>query len=143
MDDFLQFHPLFQTKLRTIFRELRALGWRPKIGSGLRTSGEQAEKVRLGYSKTMASWHVRSTIGILPLNKRSYDVVYGNAADIVDERYGWGGVATNRNFQFWKDLGRIAKQQGCEWGGDWTSFPDVAHIQMLYIEEAPHTTAFV
>ena len=82
---------------------------------------------------------MQSTEGYLPADKTSFEVVHGNAADIVDKRYAWGGPAANLHFQFWKDLGRIAKQQGCEWGGDWKKFKDVAHIQMLFIESPAST----
>jgi len=141
VDDFSQFHPLFQMALREIFRDLRALGWQPRVASGLRTPQQQADKVRKGYSKTMRSWHVTSTIGILPVGRDKYDVVRGQAADIVDARYGWDGPAKHRDFAFWKDLGRAAKDNGCDWGGDWKAFPDMAHVQLLFVEEAPHKTA--
>ena len=38
-------------------------------------------------------------------------VVHGNAVDIVDERYRWEGLAANKDFQFWKDLGKAAHEQ--------------------------------
>jgi hypothetical protein len=64
-------------------------------------------------------------------------MVEGNAADLVDKRYGWGGPAAKAGFQFWKDLGEIARKHGCRWGGDWKSFKDVAHVEFLFIEAAP------
>ncbi len=90
----------------------------------------------------MKSWHVPSTEAYLPADASSFYVIHGNAADIVDERYGWGGPAADTNFQFWKDLGVIAKEHGCTWGGDWKNFVDVAHIEMLFIESPPSAKAF-
>jgi len=125
-------HPVFKSSLERTLAGLKTLGWQPYIDNISRTSAEQAEKVRQGYSKTMRSWHVDSTAAILPHDRASFDVVHGNAADIVDRRYGWGGPAASADFQFWVDLGRIAKQYACEWGGEWKN-RDVAHIQMLFI----------
>ncbi len=99
--------------------------------------------MRLGHSKTMKSWHVPSTMGLLADGKSAVDMVEGNAADIVDQRYGWSGPAVNAGFQFWKDLGEVARKHGCRWGGDWKSFRDVAHIELLFIEAAPLTSVTV
>jgi hypothetical protein len=104
--------PVLQEKIPLIMDDLRAKGWQPKIASAIRTPEEQAEKVRLGYSKTMNSKHLK-----------------GKAVDIVDERYGWKGDAANPDYQFWKDLGEAALRHGLQWGGNWKTFRDVAHIQ--------------
>lgn len=143
MSGALQFHPLFQWKLSQILTDLKARGWEPVVASGMRTADEQALKVRLGYSRTMNSWHVRSTQGLPGHGRDAVDVVEGNAADIVDRRYGWNGPAAKAGFQFWKDPGEIARKHGCRWGGDWKSFPDVAHVEFLFIEAAPLTDVAV
>jgi D-alanyl-D-alanine carboxypeptidase len=135
-------HPVFRLALGKILAELKRAGWQPYIDNISRTSAEQAEKMRQGYSRTMRSWHVETTIATLPHGSCALDVVHGNAADIVDARYKWAGPAASPDFQFWNDLGRIAKKHGCEWGGDWKR-RDVAHVQMLFIEGAPHTTVTV
>jgi hypothetical protein len=140
--DLSKLEPIFRHRVEQIIRDLTLLGWQPVVAEATRTPAQQAQKVKAGYSKTMQSWHVPGTTGILPLNRRSFDEVHGNAVDIVDKRYGWGGPASNTNFQFWQDLGRIAKRYGCEWGGDWKSFRDVAHIQFLYIETRPIDRAY-
>jgi peptidoglycan L-alanyl-D-glutamate endopeptidase CwlK len=101
-----------QAALPGIMSDLQSEGWQPTIASGIRTPAEQAEKVRQGYSQTMNSKHL-----------------LGKAVDIVDKRYGWDGPAANKNYQFWKDLGDAARSRGLQWGGDWKSFKDVAHIQ--------------
>ena len=100
-----------------------------------------ARKVGLGYSKTLQSWHVPQTAAMLPHNGDSFDVVHGNAADIVDERYWWSDPAASRSFKFWLDLGRIAKKHGCRWDGDWKHFPDVTHVEFWFIESPPATSA--
>jgi hypothetical protein len=135
-------HPVFAVPLRRILRALQDLDWRPRIVYIKRTEAEQTEKVRLGYSSTMRSWHVPSTAGLLRAGRGQVQVVHGNAADIVDDRYGWDGVAANTEFRFWNDLGKLAMQNGCEWGGRWKGKKkDVAHVQMLFIESPPQSTA--
>lgn len=104
--------PEFRPKIIKVLRELTALGWQPYAAEGIRTKSQQAEKVKKGYSKTMFSAHR-----------------FGYAVDIVDKRYHWNKEASDLNFKFWKDLGRISKKHGLVWGGDWKSFPDVAHVE--------------
>ena len=128
--------PFFRDRVDRILTELEALEWQPKIVYVKRTRQEQAEKVKQGYSKTMNSWHVEGTHAVLRYAGQT-ERVYGNAVDIVDKRYGWGGKAAATNFAFWKDLGRIAKAHGCSWGGDWKRFKDVAHIELYYITDPP------
>lgn len=134
-------HPVFRSRLEQILRELKHLGWQPVAAQTVRTAAQQAVKVKKGYSKTMLSWHVQSTMGMLPASRESYWEVRGNAADVVDRRYGWGGPAASHNYQFWKDLGRISKQHGCSWGGDWKKFRDVAHIEMHFVDMPPVDSA--
>jgi peptidoglycan L-alanyl-D-glutamate endopeptidase CwlK len=104
--------PEFREKVRRVLAGLEQKNWQPKVAEGRRTREEQAEKFRRGVTRTMNSKHL-----------------CGIAADIIDRRHGWGGPAADTNFQFWKDLGEVAKREGLEWGGDWTTFVDVAHIQ--------------
>ncbi|RPI23442.1 MAG: M15 family peptidase [Acidobacteria bacterium] len=138
--DINQAHPVFKLRLERILADLTSLGWKPRIASLKRSTAEQAEKVKQGYSKTMRSWHVESTVGMLPVGRDRFNQVFGSAADIIDKRYGWAGLAANKDFKFWKDLGRVAKKHGCSWGGDW-KIKDVAHVEMHYIEMPTQSTA--
>ena len=138
-----QAHPVFKMALQQVLRDLRALRWQPRIVYVKRSASEQAAKIKAGHSKTMKSWHVASTVGHLPNQSGGYDVVHGNAADIVDARYGWGGPAAVHDFKFWLDLGTVAKKYGCAWGGDWKRFKDVAHIQMLLVDTPSRSSATV
>ena len=109
--------PEFESRVINILKILTEKGWRPRVAEGLRDLEQQKEKVRKGYSKTLNSKHLK-----------------GLAADIIDSRYGWGGEASDLDFEFWLDLGEAAKSQGLIWGGDWKKFKDVAHVEM---EEPP------
>src|SRR5690348_15900385 len=104
MADLSRLNPVFKWKLNLILSDLKSLGWQPKVASGVRTSREQAEKLRKGYFKAMHSWHVPGTTQIMPAGSAAVEEVYGSAADVVDGRYGWRGPAMNKDFQFWRDL---------------------------------------
>lgn len=129
--------------LRPILKDLAELSWQPRIVSVRRTKEQQAEKLKKGYSKTMQSWHVSGTHRVMAENKQSLYGINGDAADIVDNRYWWNGLAKSHSFKFWKDLGTIAKKYGCEWGGDWKKFPDVAHVEIKLIESPAATSVVV
>lgn len=108
--------PEIQQKIRNVLIKLKKLGWQPIVAEGLRTIEEQKNKIKGGFSKVKnpsASLHTQ-----------------GLAADIVDQRYGWNGPAKDLKFKFWLDLGKIAAEEGLEWGGNWKSFKDVAHVQL-------------
>lgn len=103
--------PGFRDLVEKVIKDLEALGWQPIVAEGRRTVAEQKVKVQKGYSQTMKSDHI-----------------LGRAADVVDKRYFWQAPCDKLDHQFWKDLGACAKKHGLQWGGDWKSFKDVAHI---------------
>ena len=130
----LQAFDSLETKFKPIVAEilarLEAKGWKPTVAEGRRTLAQQKEKVKLGYSTTMNSYHLT-----------------GRAADIVDKRYMWDIPLSH---QYWKDQGTIVNDlrktiPGLRWGGDWGQgyqrylnyllgrtkyFVDVAHVEL-------------
>lgn len=120
----------FKPIVLEIMTRLEAKGWQPIVAEGRRTLAQQKEKVRLGYSKTLNSYHLT-----------------GMAADIVDKRYMWNIPLSH---QYWKDQGAIVNElaksnPGLQWGGDWGKgyqrylnyllgktkyFVDVAHCEL-------------
>ena len=101
--------PGIQPKVKAIVKELRDAGWQAVVHESRRDRAQQEKKCRDKVSKTMCSKHMCD-----------------NAADIIDKRYAWN-ISTSHDF--WTALGKASKKQGLEWGGDWKSFKDVAHIQ--------------
>src|SRR5689334_19131813 len=75
--------PGFIPVVAKIMKDLKDLGYQPRIMEAVRTRAQQAEKVRLGYSQTMNSKHIG-----------------GKAVDIVDKRYNWD---IPLNHQYWYD----------------------------------------
>jgi hypothetical protein len=101
----LQLDPQFQPIVSKILDALTAKGWQPIIAEGKRTVEQQREKVKMGYSQTMKSYHLT-----------------GLAVDIIDKRYAWN---IPLHHKFWYDLGHIVKdmklQKGyLRWGGVWS-----------------------
>jgi hypothetical protein len=134
-------HPVFRTSVENVLDRLEEKGWKPVVVYGKRTEAQQAELIAEGVGGKK-SWHVPSTQGLLPRGNRAVDVIRGAAADVIDRRWAWNGPCANKDHQFWKDLGAIAKETGLEWGGDWKK-RDVAHIQMKLVEDRPLTNVRV
>jgi D-alanyl-D-alanine carboxypeptidase/Putative peptidoglycan binding domain len=105
-------------KVEKILKSLADSGFQPKVFYGWRSVQVQLELYKEGNTTVKFSFHNAQKTDGTP---NSY------AADIVDKRWGWEPPAEVNGF--WKALSKAAKDQGLVWGGDWASFPDVAHVQ--------------
>lgn len=112
--------PDMATKVRRVVGALAQRGFQPKIFYGWRSVAVQARLFAEGKSKVRFSFHNAQTRDGTP---NAY------AADIIDARYGW--TANAETSGFWKALGEEAKREGLVWGGDWVSFRDWAHVQLV------------
>ncbi len=108
--------PMFAQQIKEVLFKLAQKGWQPRVAEGLRSLEQQQEKINQGHSSIKD-----------PKNSKH---VQGVAVDIIDSRYGWGGPASDLNFQFWLDLGEAAREAGLTWGGDWKTLKDVAHVEI-------------
>ncbi len=93
--------PKFRDKVSGVIVQLENRDENPRIYETKRNLAQQKEKVRLGYSKTLASEHLKK----------------GNdggamACDIADAVKGWN--ATRR---FWFIMGAASQSYGIGWGG--------------------------
>lgn len=95
-------------------------GFQPTIFYGWRSVAVQLELFKNGKSKVKFSFH---NVQLKDGTPNAY------AADIVDTRWGWGGTAQREGY--WAAQGEEAKKQGLVWGGSWTTFKDVAHVQLV------------
>lgn len=112
-------NPAFRSKASQLLQRLKGQGFRPKVFFAWRSVDVQRELKRQGRTKVDFSFH-NATIGTRP---NAY------AADIIDERYAWSSKPETK--VFWDALGKEAKALGLVWGGDWKSFRDLAHVQLL------------
>jgi peptidoglycan hydrolase-like protein with peptidoglycan-binding domain len=113
-------HVELSPKGRTLIAALSKRGFQPTIHFGWRSVAVQREIFKRGHSKVRFSFHNAQQRGGTP---NSY------AADIIDTRFGWSNAAAVHGF--WEALGQEAKVQGLHWGGDWKTFKDVAHVQLV------------
>jgi peptidoglycan L-alanyl-D-glutamate endopeptidase CwlK len=112
--------PEMAAKVRVVLDRLAARGFQPKIFYGWRSVAVQAQLFAEGKSKVRFSFH----------NAQLPDGTPGSyAADIIDARYAWTAQAESSGF--WKALGEEARAEGMVWGGDWASFRDWAHVQLV------------
>jgi hypothetical protein len=137
-------HPKFRDKITVLLTLLERDGlntgvaateWQPTIGNGYRSVSDQAQKYREGKSKVTLGFH-NVVVGTSDNPRRA-----SLAADIIDRRYSWNQVNGSYDIpaEFFKAVGKYAKQLGLEWGGDfaqtdptWKEYGmgwDVAHVQ--------------
>lgn len=117
---------LLQPKVRSVLAALTKAGFQPKIFYGWRSVEVQLKLVKAGHSKVRFSFHNAQQPDGTP---NAY------AADIIDARYAWSDKAQSSGF--WKALGAEAKKQNLIWGGDWSSFRDWAHVQLVANGQLP------
>lgn len=108
----------FRQKIQKILAAMKKRGFKPKIVYAWRSVAIQLKLFKAGKTKVKFSFHNAQHLDGTP---NAY------AVDIVDERWAWSADAETNGF--WEALGEEAKKMGQFWGGDWASFPDVAHIQ--------------
>jgi len=111
--------PQLRPKVSSVLEKLKKRGFSPQIFYGWRSVAIQLQLYSSGRSKVKFSFHNAQKPDGTP---NSY------AADIIDSRFAWSQQAELSGF--WKALGQEARSQGLIWGGDWSSFRDVAHVQL-------------
>ena len=114
-DVILSLDVAMQQPIRNVLATLQAKGWQTRVKFGHRTVIEQKQIVDRGHSNAPFSHHTTYSEDGTPA---------ALAVDIIDRRYAWN---IDTNHQFWADLGEACVSEGLLWGGNWTSFQDVAH----------------
>ncbi len=107
----------FQERVDRVRQRMAQLGYPVAVTSGLRSAEEQARLFAQG----------RSTAGPIVTNAPHSLHQEGRAADlafVVDGKPSYG-----ENLP-WDVLGKVAKEEGLEWGGDFKSLRDRPHVQM-------------
>lgn len=109
--------PLVQRKAQLVLDEMELLGYPMRITDGFRGVKEQDALYAQG----------RTAPGLKVTNAKGGESFhnYGVAADFVFRKQGY-----NVGKEVWEAFGTIAEKHGFEWGGRWTSFIDIPHVQM-------------
>jgi len=116
---------VFDQKFETVRAKLReATGIDIKAISKVRTE-EQQKKL---YAQGRGKGDKRPIITELDGTTKKSKHQTGEAADIafVDKR----GKTIKPNDKLWNTFGRLAREEGLIWGGDWKSLVDKGHIQL-------------
>jgi len=106
----------FAEKLAVFEARLAKAGIKVKLTCGYRSTEEQNRLHALG--RTQPGRIVTNARGGYSWHN------FGLAADyafVIGGQLTWSGP--------WKVFGRIARECGLEWGGDWKKFPDRPHVQ--------------
>lgn len=114
--DWGKLQPEFARRLRLVFADLEARGWKPVLNEGWR-SPERAAALAQAGSGVERSMHC-----------------YGLAADVREARSGWGDPL------FFQALGAAAEAEGMTWGGRWKR-ADATHVQAVPVSEQARVRA--
>ncbi len=100
-----QLTPEMRQRSEKVVARLEAKGYKPKIVEALRTLEEQKKKVAEGKSQTLKSMHL------------SQGGKGAAAIDLIDPKWGYDD-STKPAVEFFKEYGKISKDEGLTWGGD-------------------------
>jgi hypothetical protein len=113
-------NPLLRPKVEAVLAAPSGRGFHPKIFFAWRSVAVQLQIFAEGNTTVKFSFHNAQKPDGTP---NAY------AADINDTRYGWTQQAEASGF--WKALGEEARNHGLFSGGDWLTFHDWAHVQLV------------
>jgi len=109
--------PLVERLAANIVTEMKAKGHEVRVVQGYRSIEEQNKLYGQG----------RTTPGAVVTNAKGGESYhnYGVAVDFVFRKEGYNAAEA-----LWQLLGKVGKQQGFEWGGDWKGFVDRPHFEL-------------
>jgi len=112
----VDFQPLAQAWLEIVqsyVLPLRFPGYKARITETLRSGARQAELQASGASRLKVGLHQTG---------RAFDFAVFNEVGVYVTTGGDGS---------YEACGQVAEALGCEWGGRWATFRDLAHVQWL------------
>jgi peptidoglycan L-alanyl-D-glutamate endopeptidase CwlK len=131
-------HVDLQPKAREHRHRAHVLGIDIVFTAGRRTFAEQIDAYRKGRAQSPDGWHVIDPAKVvtqaLPEHAphcrgAAYDLV-----PIVHERAAWDRL------DLFAELGRIGRELGLAWGGDWPRMRDMPHFELPYWRSLPLET---
>jgi len=138
-------HPLVRQPARNFINAAEKKGINLLVTDTLRTWLQQGNLYAIGCSCCSCGIG-RTKPGSIVTNAKPGDSLhnYGLALDVVEIKNGiligvvicnsCGAIGYKQDYPYarWQQIGAIGKSFGFEWGGDWTSFKDLPHFQMLF-----------
>lgn len=121
MRDVKQLHPRLQEKIKLLKAKCSEAGLKIGISECLRTVEEQNDLYAQGRTKPGSK--VTNAKGTTYSSMHQWGVAF-------DFYRNDGKGAYNTSGKFFEKVGKIGKELGLEWGGDWKSFVDRCHFQL-------------
>ena len=145
-------HPVVKAKALALQKKAQEkLGLRVVITECLRTDAEQTALYAQGRQSISEVNNLRKIAGWGPITEAQNKIVtkapsaaksyhgYGLAFDIAitssdgkhiewSDKSDWNQDGQND----WEQVGELAAECGLEWGGNWSSFPDIPHYQYTF-----------
>lgn len=146
-------HPLVREKAEELKQRAEdELGLRTVITECLRTNEEQVALYAQGRKQLSVTNALRAEAGMPPITDAQNSHTVTKAANAASSFHGYGlawdmAVLSPDGKQIdwssksdwndddvndWLQLGELAVSMGIEWGGQWTSYPDMPHYQMTF-----------
>jgi peptidoglycan L-alanyl-D-glutamate endopeptidase CwlK len=146
-------HPFLKEKaLELKQRAQDELGLRIVITECLRTNEEQVALFSQGRKPLAEVNALRAVAKMPPISEEQNRHTVTKAATVADSFHGYGLAfdiaitdSTGRHIEWsdlsdwndddmndWLQVGELAVSMGLEWGGNWTSFPDIPHYQFTF-----------
>lgn len=146
-------HPFVLAKANELkLRAKELLGLRVIITECLRTADEQAALYAQGRNELAVTNAMRAKAGMAPISAHQNTFTITNAATVADSFHGYGLAfdiaitdAQGKTIEWssksdwnedgindWLSVGQLGIDLGLEWGGNWTSRPDMPHYQYTF-----------
>jgi hypothetical protein len=123
--------PKFRAAVERIVAGMKEAGFKPLVFETMRTNARQS--FLYGFGREYDDGRGRVT------NARTAEKswhFYGLGVDIVEN----DSTPWTAEPAFWTTLGKLARENGCDWGGDWTK-PDRPHVQWGLCKQSPSQLA--
>lgn len=121
MRDVTQLHPDLQKKIRELYNKCEKAGLKIGISECLRSTAEQDALYAQG--RTKPGKIVTNAKGSTYSSMHQWGVAF-------DFYRNDGKGAYNTSGKFFDKVGKLGKECGLEWGGDWKSIVDKPHFQL-------------
>ena len=126
--DITKCHPELQILASKLISVCKSNGLTVGLGECFRTVAEQNELYAQGRTKpgSIVTYAKGSDYGSMHQWGIAFDIIRNDGKGAYNNSDGW----------FYK-VGKIGKELGLEWGGDWTSPVDMPHFQLRYWGSTP------
>ena len=136
MDEILDdLYPPFSGVIKTVLRRMVQLGSPMRITRGLVSFSEQREVYLIGRGapEVFYSDKPKTPNKVVTYSKPGFsNHHWGIAVDCCFMGKDPFLEHDFESFKKWSNFGRVSKEEGCAWGGDWSRVVDKPHVERLH-----------